>query len=100
MPRLAGVPPSVVRANVDQDEWCDIARHVGAGLAEMHGASTGNCGEYEPGGDITENGNATGRALFYLGAGKGGEGRSTYLAAELDEYDDINYGIGIVFRFR
>ena len=33
-------------------------------------------------------------------AGKGGEGRSTYLAAELDPHDQINYGFGIVFRFR
>lgn len=51
MPRLTGVRPSVVRTTVGEDEWCDVARQIGAGLAEMHGASTEACGEYEPEGE-------------------------------------------------
>ncbi len=55
---------------------------------------------YEVGADVSESGTPTGRAIFYLGSARGGAGRSTYLVTEFDEYDDVNYGTGVVFRFR
>ncbi len=48
MPRLGGESPSAVRPNVDEVEWCVIARQVGLGLSEMHGASAEKSGEYDP----------------------------------------------------
>jgi len=48
MPRLPGVSPTVVKADVDDDEWCRLAHAVGAGLAELHGFTGPDSGEYDP----------------------------------------------------
>lgn len=48
MPRLVGRAPRQVKAEVDEKEWCNVARGIGAGLAEIHGATGADSGEYDP----------------------------------------------------
>jgi hypothetical protein len=38
--------------------------------------------------------------LFYLRPQSRRSGRATYLSAEIDEHDRVNYALGIVFRPR
>ena len=56
--------------------------------------------EIEVGARTTQSGQPTGRVLFYLKPRRTGSGRATYLSAELDEYERVNYALGIVFRPR
>ena len=42
----------------------------------------------------------TGRATFLLSGPRLERGRSEYLVAEFDRYDQVNFGFGILFRFR
>ena len=55
---------------------------------------------YEVGASLSESGAPTGRATFLLHSQRDGPGRSHYLVTDLDQYDHLNYGYGILFRFR
>jgi translocation and assembly module TamB len=56
--------------------------------------------EIDVGAKTSRSGQPTGRVLFYLKPESRRSGRATYLSAELDEYDRVNYALGIVFRPR
>jgi hypothetical protein len=56
--------------------------------------------EIDVGAKSSQSGQPTGRVLFYLKPEKRRSGRATYLSAEIDEYDRVNYALGIVFRPR
>lgn len=56
--------------------------------------------EIDVGAKTSKSGQPTGRALFYLKPRSARSGRATYLSAELDEYDRMNFALGIVFRPR
>jgi autotransporter translocation and assembly factor TamB len=56
--------------------------------------------EIDVGAKTSLSGQPTGRVLFYLRPESRKSGRATYLSAELDEYDRVNYALGIVFRPR
>lgn len=56
--------------------------------------------EIDVGAKASVSGQPTGRALFYLRPHTRRSGRATYLSAEIDEYDNVNYAFGIVFRPR
>src|SRR5262249_28601992 len=54
--------------------------------------------EVQVGAKTSQSGQTTGRALFYLKPRTSSASHATYLSAELDEYDRVNYALGIVFR--
>ncbi|NOT29131.1 MAG: hypothetical protein HOP15_01645, partial [Planctomycetes bacterium] len=56
--------------------------------------------EIDVGAKASHSGQPTGRVLFYLRPESRRSGRATYLSAEIDEYDRVNYALGIVFRPR
>lgn len=56
--------------------------------------------EIEVGARTTQSGQPTGRVLFYLKPRRVDSRRATYLSAEMDEYERVNYALGIVFRPR
>ena len=56
--------------------------------------------EIDVGAETSDSGQPTGRVLFYLRPLDRRSGRATYLSAELDEHDRVNYALGIVFRPR
>lgn len=56
--------------------------------------------EIDVGAKASQTGQPTGRVLFYLKPLDRRSGRATYLSAEIDEYDRVNYALGIVFRPR
>jgi len=56
--------------------------------------------EFTVGAEVSRTGTPTARATYYLRARPRGVGRTSYLTAERDAWDRINYGIGFVFRFR
>ena len=56
--------------------------------------------EIDVGAKTSESGQPTGRVLFYLRPQSRRSGRATYLSAEVDEHDRVNYALGIVFRPR
>jgi len=56
--------------------------------------------EIDVGAETSVSGKLTGRVLFYLKPKDVRSGRATYLSGELDEYDRVNYALGIVFRPR
>lgn len=56
--------------------------------------------EIDVGARASQTGQPTGRVLFYLRPLTRRSGRATYLSAEIDEYDRVNYALGIVFRPR
>ncbi len=56
--------------------------------------------EIDVGTKTSQSGQPTGRVLFYLRPRDLRSGRATYLSAEMDEYDRVNYALGIVFRPR
>jgi len=56
--------------------------------------------ELEVGARTTQSGQPTGRVLFYLKPRRADSRRATYLSAEVDQYEDVNYALGIVFRPR
>jgi len=56
--------------------------------------------ELEVGARTTQSGQPTGRVLFYLKPRRIDSRRATYLSAEIDEYERVNYALGIVFRPR
>jgi hypothetical protein len=56
--------------------------------------------EIEVGAKPSETGQPTGRVLFYLRPRDKKSGRATYLSAENDVHDRVNFAFGIVFRPR
>jgi autotransporter translocation and assembly factor TamB len=56
--------------------------------------------EVEVGARTTQSGQPTGRVLFYLKPRRIDSRRATYLSAEKDEHERVNYALGIVFRPR
>ena len=56
--------------------------------------------EIDVGAKPSESGQPTGRILFYLKPRDPRSGRATYLSAENDEHDRVNFSVGIVFRPR
>ena len=48
MPRLPGTPPDRLREHVGGEDLTAIAGAMGAGLAELHGATAPETGEYDP----------------------------------------------------
>lgn len=56
--------------------------------------------EIEVGARTTQSGQPTGRVLFYLKPRRVDSRRASYLSAEIDEYERVNYSLGIVFRPR
>jgi hypothetical protein len=56
--------------------------------------------EIDVGAKPSRSGQPTGRVLFYLKPESRRSGRATYLTAEIDEYDRVNYAFGWVFRPR
>jgi translocation and assembly module TamB len=56
--------------------------------------------EIDVGAETSRSGQPTGRVVFYLKPQVRRSGRATYLSAEIDEYDRVNYAFGIVFRPR
>lgn len=56
--------------------------------------------EVEVGAKTSISGQPTGRVLFYLRPRSPSSGRATYLSAEIDRYDRVNYALGVVFRPR
>jgi translocation-and-assembly-module (TAM) inner membrane subunit TamB-like protein len=56
--------------------------------------------ELEVGAETSNSGKMTGRVLFYLRPQTRRSQRATYISAELDRYDRVNYAFGIVFRPR
>jgi autotransporter translocation and assembly factor TamB len=56
--------------------------------------------EVEVGARTSLSGQPTGRVLFYLKPRSARSGRATYLSAEVDRYDRVNYSLGVVFRPR
>lgn len=56
--------------------------------------------EIDVGAKASASGQPTGRVLFYLKPQTRRSSRATYLSAEIDEYDRVNYALGIVFRPR
>jgi translocation and assembly module TamB len=56
--------------------------------------------EIDVGAQPSQTGQTTGRVLFYLKPRSRRATRETYLSAEIDQYDRVNYALGIVFRPR
>jgi hypothetical protein len=56
--------------------------------------------EIEVGARTSYSGQPTGRARLYLNKRSPHSGRATYLSAEVDVYDRINFGLGLMFRPR
>ena len=56
--------------------------------------------DVEIGAEISRSGSPTARATLYLKSRLRGTGRNTYLTTERDAFDRINYGFGLLFRFR
>ena len=54
----------------------------------------------EVGADVSRTGAPTMRGLLFLEPHRARTGRTTYLVAERDRYDFLNYAFGIRFRFR
>ncbi len=48
MPRLPGIPPSDLRDQLRSEDYVEIARMMGDGLAEMHSLTALEPGEYDP----------------------------------------------------
>jgi autotransporter translocation and assembly factor TamB len=56
--------------------------------------------EIDLGAKPSRSGQTTGRVVFYLKPESRRSGRATYLSAEVDEYDRVNFAFGLLFRPR
>ena len=78
----------------------DVLQRWFFGGSGEEGASLFDRLELEIGADVSQTGFPTARATLLLSDRPLGEKRVPFLAAERDQYDKINFGIGLRFRFR
>ena len=93
------------------DERLQAAQSVGVYLAQdyftrlLFGDTTADESAFdriafEVGADLSRSGAPTMKGILYLEPHRSRTGKTTYLVAERDKYDFLNYAFGIRFRFR